>query len=238
LLRLLVGLVPDPAVQDDLGPVALRRGDLGRRGVLGHADDRADSVDLRRQGDSLRVVSRRGADDAAPLLLLRHQGELVQRPADLVGPDPLEHLRLQTHVEAASLRELARRQQRSPPDVLRDALARLLEIRQVERKHQKRKRWFPEPVQKRTPSLAIPKRGVAATGKKPRGARSAAFQKQTRELPLLVMAMRCPSKAAATGPVSPLPVRFARIAPVEARTTATVGPEEVGTQTFAPLKTG
>ena len=47
LLRLLVGLVPDRAVQHDLGAVGARRLDLRRRGVLRHADDRLDAVALR-----------------------------------------------------------------------------------------------------------------------------------------------------------------------------------------------
>src|SRR5215510_2509211 len=50
--------------------------------------------------------------------------------------------------------------------------------------------------------------------------------------------MRWPSNAAAAGLSSPLPVSVARIAPVEARTTATDGPEELGAQMFAPSKTG
>ena len=107
LLRLLVGLVPDRAVQHDLGAVALRRRDLGRRRVRRHADDRADAVDLRRERHALRVIAGRRADDAAPLLLLGHQRELVERPADLVRADALEQLGLEPHVEAGDARSAA-----------------------------------------------------------------------------------------------------------------------------------
>ena len=100
LLRLLVRLVPDVAVQHDFGAVALRGGDLGRRRVRGHADDRANAVDLRRERDALRVIAGRRADDAASLLLLGHLRELVQRAANLVRPDALEHLGLEPNVVA------------------------------------------------------------------------------------------------------------------------------------------
>src|SRR5579884_506481 len=42
---LLVRLVPDTAVQDDLGAVPLRRLDFGRSGVLGHDDDGGNVVE-------------------------------------------------------------------------------------------------------------------------------------------------------------------------------------------------
>ena len=63
LLRLLVGLVPDRAVQHDLRAVAARRRDLRRRGVLGHHDDGLDAVDAarraRRPARGCRPTSRR-----------------------------------------------------------------------------------------------------------------------------------------------------------------------------------
>ena len=104
LLRLLVGIVPDRAVQHDFGAVAARRRDLRRRRVLGHDDHRADAVDARGERHALRVIAGRGADDAAPALVLGKRHELVQRTADLVRPGALEHLRLEADVEAASAR--------------------------------------------------------------------------------------------------------------------------------------
>jgi hypothetical protein len=56
-------------------------------------------MNLRGKSHALRMIPGGRTDDAAPLLLLGHEREFVQRPADLVGPDPLEHLGLQANVE-------------------------------------------------------------------------------------------------------------------------------------------
>ena len=79
-------------------------------------------------------------------------------------------------------------------------------------------------IQKLIPSLHAPLGAVPGpVPKEPSGVRSAAFQSETLLAPavLFVTRMRCPSKAAELGPFRPLPVRVARIAPLEARTTVT-----------------
>ncbi len=127
LLRLLVGLVPDRAVQHDLGAVAFRGFDLRRRRVGRHADDGVDAVDPRGQRHALRVVAGGRADHAPPLLVVGEERELVERPADLVGARALEQLGLEPHVEAGGLAQHARGQQRRVVDVRADAGARLFE---------------------------------------------------------------------------------------------------------------
>src|SRR6476469_4763043 len=70
------------------------------------------------------------------------------------------------------------------------------------------------------------------------GARSAAFQRETAALPESVTSTRCPSNAALRGAFSPFPVRVARTAPLEARTTDTEESPEFGTQMLVPSKAG
>src|SRR5438552_14967472 len=63
-------------------------------------------------------------------------------------------------------------------------------------------------IQKLRPSLVAPKGPVLApVEKEARGVRSAAFRRETLLPEELVTRMRWPSKAAAEGPSSPLPVR-------------------------------
>src|SRR5207248_3530754 len=81
LFGFLIRFVPDHAMEDDLGAVAFGRGDLRRRRVLRHADDGAHAVNLGGQRDSLRMIPRRGADDATPLLLIWPPRELTGRYA-------------------------------------------------------------------------------------------------------------------------------------------------------------
>jgi hypothetical protein len=88
-------------------------------------------LDLRRERDTLRVIPRRRAHDAAAFLLLGHQRELVQRTADLVRPDALKQLGLETDVVPGLLAQLARRQERRVLDVLGDARTRRLESRRT-----------------------------------------------------------------------------------------------------------
>jgi hypothetical protein len=59
LLRLLIRLVPDAAVEHDLGAVAARCRYLRRCRVLGHTHDGSNAVDLRGEGDTLRVIASR-----------------------------------------------------------------------------------------------------------------------------------------------------------------------------------
>ena len=85
-------------------------------------------MDLRGEGDALRVVARRRADDAAAFLLFGHQRELVERSADLVRADALKHFGLQPDVEPAAFAQLPRRQERRVLDVRRDARAHFFEV--------------------------------------------------------------------------------------------------------------
>ena len=57
LVRFFVGLVPDGAVEDDLGAVPARRRYFRRGRVLGHHDDRVHPVHPCRQRDALRVIA-------------------------------------------------------------------------------------------------------------------------------------------------------------------------------------
>src|SRR5687768_130753 len=136
LLRLFIGLVPDRAVQDHFGAVTARGRDLRRRRVFRHAHHGADTMELGCQGDALCMVAGRGADDATPFLFLWHERELVQRPADLVRTDALEHLRLEADVEPRPLTQLSRREQRSALYVGGDSGTRRLEVFRRESEHQ------------------------------------------------------------------------------------------------------
>ncbi|MEX2645401.1 MAG: hypothetical protein WD249_03985 [Gaiellaceae bacterium] len=65
-----IRLVPDRPVEDDVGSVAFRCGDLRGRRVLGHDDDRADSEHRRGERHALGMVAGGRADDATGALLL------------------------------------------------------------------------------------------------------------------------------------------------------------------------
>jgi hypothetical protein len=122
-------------VQHDFGAVAPGGGDLGRRRVFRHANDRANAVNLCCERHALRVIPRRRANDAAPFLLFGHQRELVQGPSDLVRADALEELGFQPHIQPGAFGELPRRQQRGVLDVLCNAGARFLEIVKRQSEH-------------------------------------------------------------------------------------------------------
>src|SRR5262249_36189465 len=126
---------PDRSVQHDLRPVRPRRVDLRSRRVLRHADDGPDAVAAGGERDTLRMVARRRADDATPLLFFGELRELVHRPADLVRASALEHLRLETDVEAGALAEETRGQQRRVIDEIAHPGARLFEGGTGEREH-------------------------------------------------------------------------------------------------------
>ena len=127
LLCFLVRVVPDRAVQNDLGAVAARGGDFRGRRILGHDDHGLDAVDAGGKRDSLCMIARRGADHTAAALILGKQHELVERTANLVGPGPLEHLRLEADVEARPFAQRPRGQQRRAVNVWRDMAVRRLE---------------------------------------------------------------------------------------------------------------
>ena len=65
----------------------------GRR----HDDDGATSEFVRRERDALRMVARRGGDDATGALLIGESGHLVVRAAELEGEDLLQILALEEH---------------------------------------------------------------------------------------------------------------------------------------------
>jgi hypothetical protein len=88
-------------------------------------------------------------------------------------------------------------------------------------------------IQKLAPSLQTP---LAGSDNVPSGVRSAAFQSETPAA--VVMRTRCPSKAVDSGEFNPLPVSVRRTAPFDARTTETELESTLGTQMFAPSKTG
>src|SRR5215471_8398707 len=94
-------------------------------------------------------------------------------------------------------------------------------------------------IQKLTPSLQAPNGNVLTpVAKEPSVVRSAAFQSETL-LPIwFVTRMRCPSNAAVEGAFSPLPVRVASTAPLEARTTENEAEPPLGAQMFVPSKIG
>ena len=76
-------------------------------------------------------------------------------------------------------------------------------------------------IQKWMPSLQAPPGALPApVAKTPRKMEIRRFKRETASAPglLFVTRTRCPSNAASTGPLSPLPVRVARTAPVAART--------------------
>ena len=135
LLRLLIGVIPDGAVENDLRAVGPGGGDLRRCGVGGHADHGPDAVDLRGERDALGMIAGRGADDAAALLLLGHEGELVEGTADFVRADALEQLGLEPCVVPRGLTELARGEERRVLDVRSNALAHFAEVVEGEGVH-------------------------------------------------------------------------------------------------------
>ena len=81
------------------------------------------------------MISGGRADHAAALLLFGHQREFVERPADLVRADALEHLGLEADVESRQLAELPRGEQWRVLDVWGDARADFLEVAKGEGEH-------------------------------------------------------------------------------------------------------
>ena len=124
----LVGLVPDRAVQHHFRSVRARRVDLGRRRILGHDDDGVHAIQPGGERHALCVVAGRGADDAAPFLLVGQVREFVERSTNLVRAGFLEHLGLEPNVEAGALAEDARGDERRLVDVGRDDRTRTLEV--------------------------------------------------------------------------------------------------------------
>src|SRR5262249_13238659 len=91
-------------------------------------------------------------------------------------------------------------------------------------------------TQKFRPSLHAP-RGWDPIGNDPAAVMSAAFHRETLPPLKFVTRTRWPSNAAENGEFNPLPVRVARSAALEARTTASPSPPS-GTQRFVPSNAG
>jgi hypothetical protein len=72
------------AAQHDVCAVVASRLQLGQCYPDGHEDRRLDAQLARRERDALSVVSGRGGDDAARLLLVGQAGQPIVGTADLV----------------------------------------------------------------------------------------------------------------------------------------------------------
>src|SRR5262249_58243558 len=83
LARPRLAILALPIVEDDLGAVPARRGQLERWRIGRHQDDRADARRARRQRHALGVIARREREDAAAPLAVVEARELVERAADL-----------------------------------------------------------------------------------------------------------------------------------------------------------
>ncbi|MNS88116.1 hypothetical protein D3C72_1220800 [compost metagenome] len=90
-----VGVVEAVAVQDDVSAERLDRRHLDARRGGRHDDGRGRAAFRRRQRHALRVIARRGADDAARQLGLAQGGDLVVGAANLEREDRLQVLALQ-----------------------------------------------------------------------------------------------------------------------------------------------
>ena len=90
-----VSVVESVAVQDDRCAECTCRFDFEDRRCCGHADDGVHAEFLRGVGDPLRMIARRGGDDAARPLLLRKHGDAIVCAAQLECARGLEILELQ-----------------------------------------------------------------------------------------------------------------------------------------------
>ena len=111
--RLGQGLVEGVAVEDHLGPAGPARIDLDRRRGARHHDHGPRPELGGRQGYTLRVVARRGADDPAGDLVRAQARHLVVGTAQLEREDRLQILTLQQNRPAESLREARHRVERA-----------------------------------------------------------------------------------------------------------------------------
>ncbi|MNS56762.1 hypothetical protein D3C72_896310 [compost metagenome] len=95
LARMGVGVVEAVAVQHDLPPQRLDRRHLDARRGGRHDDGRGRAAFRRRQRHALRVIARRGADDAARQLGLAQVGDTVVSAANLERENRLQVLAFQ-----------------------------------------------------------------------------------------------------------------------------------------------
>ena len=83
---------------DHLGSVVAGGGQLERRGILGHEDDRADIVQGGGEGDCLGVVARGVGGNAAEVAGVVEPGDSVVGAPEFERPAPLEALCLEEHL--------------------------------------------------------------------------------------------------------------------------------------------
>ena len=103
-----LGVAERVAVEHDLGAALAAGPDLDLGGGRGHHDQSVQPQLLGAEGHALRVVARRGGDDAAFPLRLAQARHLVVGAAQLEGKHRLLVLALEQHRVAQALRELRR----------------------------------------------------------------------------------------------------------------------------------
>jgi hypothetical protein len=103
--RVFVGAVVFVAVQHDLASEIAHRAHLDAGRGLRHHDHRGNATALRSKRHALRMVARRGADDAAPGDRFREVGNLVVGAAQLEREHRLQVLALEQHGIADAARE-------------------------------------------------------------------------------------------------------------------------------------
>ena len=92
--RLLIGIVIRALGQNNLRTQTLCRLHLADGSAVRHADDAADPLMGRRQGNALGVVPGAAGDDAGGLLLLRQLADLIIRTPQLEAAGDLKVFRL------------------------------------------------------------------------------------------------------------------------------------------------
>jgi len=95
LQSVLAGLIVIDAVEDYVAAITLRRRHFHQRSGGGHDDGAANAALRGVIGDSLRVISRRSADDAALLFFRAEQQDFVERAAFLVRAGHLQIFELE-----------------------------------------------------------------------------------------------------------------------------------------------
>jgi hypothetical protein len=126
--RLAIGLVEHLAVEDDAGAVALRLHHLDARGGRRHDDGDRHAKPAAMVGERLGMVAGGRRDHAAGAHLLRHQQQLVERSALLVGGGELEVLELHIDGGAGGFGKGAAEQGRRPDHRALDTRRRRVDV--------------------------------------------------------------------------------------------------------------
>ena len=87
------------SMQYDFGPAIADRVDLNTRRIQPHDDSRSNAKLLRRNGDTLRMITRGCGDDTSGLLLFAESGHFVVGTAKLETVNRLHVLTLQTDLQ-------------------------------------------------------------------------------------------------------------------------------------------